>query len=653
MSFRRDINFLRAVAVTFVILFHYGVGGFTGGYVGVDVFFVISGYLMTKIIVAGIDAGRFSLLGFYRARLLRIVPPLLGMALAILIFGYVFVDAETYLRAAKEIMAALTFTSNILFWREAGYFDPRSDAKVLLHTWSLSAEWQFYVLYPLGLILIARLRLWNNWLVPLMWLACVASLVLCIGLSRTSAQAAFFLIPTRMWEMIAGGLVLLHIDRAGRQLPYPRAIAAIGLGLILISTVIFDKMTLWPSYHALLPVIGTCLVIAARASSRLADNPVADIVGNWSYSIYLWHWPILIYASYVSGTHNVPLGLLLLAAVIGCAALARKLIAAMQGALERPLAFPHAPKTWTTLACIAALTATAAAVVQSDGATWRHKDYARYAALYREAHRGWSFPPTCSGVSHGKLRLCKIGDSDNRTLVIGDSHAEQLYPRFLDYVGQGHAVTFATMRGCPPIPGIEVAGDSKCHEFAKLAFDLARDGHFTRVIISAMWNGYIGDADGPALCFVTPEGCVSKQKFSQGDRMMADALSRYAARLKEITDKGTPVIILGPEPTNTIDLPMELLRRDFLGRDKTDLVAGISRRAYDKESIPTLKRLLQVAADSGSRFINPDAWLCNGDRCPTLDASGRPEFVDSNHFTSRAVTGVRFSFVDKAMEIEP
>ena len=344
--------------------------------------------------------------------------------------------------------------------------------------------------------------------------------------------------------------------------------------------------------------------------------------------------------------------LALLIALIAFAALTRKLIARMQVSRQRPIAFPHSPKTWITIACVAALSLISTGIIQSDGAPWRHKDYPRYAMLYREAHHGWSFPQTCSGLSRGLFRLCELGSSDNRTLVIGDSHAEQLYPRFIDYAAAGHAAAFLTMRRCPPIPGLEVIGDSRCAGFAQSAFDLAGRGHYQRIIISAMWNEYIGAAGAVPVCFVTANGCAANDKSEQADERMKAVLAGYAVMLKRFTDSGTLVIILGPVPGNKVDLPIELLRLDILGRDRTDLLAGIARSSHDKESALTLKRLAQVAEASGSLLVDPACWLCDAERCPTMDAGGHPEFIDSNHYTSRAVTGQRFRFVDDIMKIQ-
>lgn len=298
MKFRKDINGLRAIAVIAVLLFHFNPSWLPGGFAGVDVFFVISGFLMTGIIFRGIEQNNFSLLKFYVARVNRIVPALVALCLFLLIFGWFYLTPLDYKALGKHVAGSLTFVSNIFYWRESGYFDASSLEKWLLHTWSLSIEWQFYILYPLVLIAIKR-TFSPAAIKPLILTATVLSFTLCLFVTYKHPSASYFLLPTRAWEMLMGGVAYLYpFTTKGRQ---KRALELLGLAFIIGSYFLVSADTPWPGYLSLFPVLGTFLVIQAqRQQSMLTGNIVFEKIGLWSYSIYLWHWPIVVAIYYYS-----------------------------------------------------------------------------------------------------------------------------------------------------------------------------------------------------------------------------------------------------------------------------------------------------------------------------------------------------------------
>lgn len=201
-SFRTDINGLRAWAVIAVIFYHFSIPGFGGGFVGVDIFFVISGYLMTRIIVLGMENEKFNLWTFYLSRARRIFPALLALCVSLLVFGWFYLSSVDYNELSKHVLTSILFISNIKFWREAGYFDAASHEKWLLHTWSLSVEWQFYLLLPLILITLWKLRPNVRLLTTVIGLGLLTSLVLSVLATSWKPSAAFYLLPTRAWEML-------------------------------------------------------------------------------------------------------------------------------------------------------------------------------------------------------------------------------------------------------------------------------------------------------------------------------------------------------------------------------------------------------------------------------------------------------------------
>ncbi|MFJ1258967.1 acyltransferase family protein [Cupriavidus sp. CuC1] len=304
MNFRKDINGLRALAVVAVVLFHFGVPGMNGGFVGVDVFFVISGFLMTGIIFRKIDDGTFSVSTFYFDRARRIIPALAFLCFFILVFGWFFLTPTNYRALGKHVASTLGFVSNVVFLLESDYFDNASQAKWLLHTWSLSVEWQFYLLYPLIILLI---RKWHR-LLSERWVLlgfAGSSFLLSAYLSSRFPSTAFYLLPTRAWELLAGALAYIFQIRLSKRGRLLMEIA--GLALIIFAIFSTNATDTWPGWLASVPVLGTALVIvSARSASPLTGNPVAQFIGRTSYSIYLWHWPLAV-GLYYCGKTGQPL----------------------------------------------------------------------------------------------------------------------------------------------------------------------------------------------------------------------------------------------------------------------------------------------------------------------------------------------------------
>ncbi len=294
MNFRKDINALRCIAVMAVLLYHFNIAGFGGGFVGVDVFFVISGYLMTGIIVTRIKSSRFSLLDFWLSRARRILPALIVFLLAILVFGWFWLSPYTFKKAASFVISSVLFYSNIIFKREAGYFADSALENWLLHTWSLSVEWQFYLVFPLVLLLFFKMSSNSRVINTLLIIYFLGSLVFCIYKTPIKQMSAFYYLSARSWEFLAGTLVFIFINNAGFRNQLRLLLEYSGLALIAISIIFLSDKLLWPGYYAILPVIGTMLVlVAANPQPAWANNKLIDSIGKWSYSIYLWHWPLV------------------------------------------------------------------------------------------------------------------------------------------------------------------------------------------------------------------------------------------------------------------------------------------------------------------------------------------------------------------------
>ena len=304
IKYRADIDGLRAVAIVPVILFHGGLPFVSGGYVGVDVFFVISGFLITSLLIEDIDAGTFRMSSFWLRRARRILPALILVMAACLVAGWFLTFPADYVRLVQSALAQTLFASNFFFWSETGYFAAPADAQPLLHTWSLAIEEQYYLLFPIILVLLTR---YCN---PLRFRVILGLALLSLGFSVVGAfdhpEAAFYSLHSRAWELLAGSLLALLSQRiAARSSAAPTTsdhwLGWLGLGAVTVSIIGFDEGTPFPGAAALLPTAGAAAMIWANRHGLTGGGVVLSSaplvwIGRLSYSLYLWHWPVLVFA---------------------------------------------------------------------------------------------------------------------------------------------------------------------------------------------------------------------------------------------------------------------------------------------------------------------------------------------------------------------
>ncbi len=310
--FRKDINALRAIAVIAVVLFHFNSNLVPGGFAGVDVFFVISGFLMTGIVFKN-DGVNFSLANFLSARATRIIPALFVLCIALIIFGYFYLYTYDLTLLLKHVKESALFYSNVAYYRESGYFDSSSHYKWLLHTWSLSVEWQFYVIFPV-VIVIARRFVSLPVIKVLFLFATGASFLLSAFASFKWPEASYYLLPTRSWELMLGGVVYLYPLTVHES--YKKRTQLFGVFLIFVSYMSISELNAWPGYLALIPVLGAYLILQSkREEGILANTVILQKIGLWSYSIYLWHWPLVV--AFTMGIYTSALLGVLLSLVLG------------------------------------------------------------------------------------------------------------------------------------------------------------------------------------------------------------------------------------------------------------------------------------------------------------------------------------------------
>ena len=446
MKFREDINALRAIAVASVVIFHFNHSWLPGGFAGVDVFFVISGFLMTMIIVKGLEKENFSILSFYNARVRRIIPALSVLCFALLVFGLFFIPPIDYLNLGKHAAASLSFVSNMVYWSESNYFNPSSNEKWLLHTWSLSVEWQFYLIYPLVLVFLNKVLSLRQ-LKLIILCGTILAFFFSVFVTVKSSSAAYFLLPTRAWQMLAGGLVFLYPLNIKDSFRHPLQLT--GLVLIISSFFIFTSSTPWPGYASLLTIVGACMVLVANNDSKLVSNNITHLLGKWSYSIYLWHWPIVVAGYYFELGHywwvvGIPLSVLL-------GALSFTYI---ESKTLKDYRLNKAKLLLQPLPFSITIAISGMAIFHTNGILYRLPESEQLlvkSAL--EAKDDWNYPEPNMEIEGLEIRFIK-GSSVKNILVMGASHIEQLYP-YVESLKSKYNVYFLTQSGCFVTPSMK------------------------------------------------------------------------------------------------------------------------------------------------------------------------------------------------------
>lgn len=636
-NFRQDINGLRAWAVVAVVLYHFGVPGIQGGFVGVDVFFVISGFLMTGLIINGLDQKEggesFSLLNFYLARARRIMPALAVLCTALMVLGWLFLPMLDYRQLGQHAATAMVFVSNIKFWREAGYFDVASHEKWLLHTWSLSVEWQFYVILPLALM--GLWRLWPSRRAMTGWLLAgfLASLAFAIFLTPRNAGAAFYLLPTRAWEMLAGGLVFMLADRLTLNDLQRRSIELFGFALILGAIAFIAPGAQWPGWRALAPVTGAMLVlIAARHGSIWTGTRAAQWLGNASYSIYLWHWPVVVGLAYA--------GLLGNPWAIGAGLLASLLLGhASYRCVEQPsrqllAAWPWKPNV-AALAGIAGLIAVAgSAVYLKNGVSGRIDP--RIEAIFAEANNKNPRMAECHKGSPEKVPECTYGGKTLGAIVIGDSHAASLVRSIEESLPSQKHVLDWTYNGCPTLQGVHRKGSEKsshCREFIRRAIEKSISLESAPLIIMNRSSFYIhgpnevgreNEFGNTLIYFEKPSQTLQPELLSQWQNVLISTACDFA--------KTRPVYMMRPIPEMRRDVPRTMGRAAQLwGRHER---VSISLIEYHERHRLVWEAQDAAQAQCGIRILDPLPYLCSDGRC-WGDKDGLPLYYDDDHLSER------------------
>lgn len=624
LPYRDDVDGLRAVAVMLVLVFHFDLfAGGKAGFLGVDVFFVISGYLITAIVLRELDAGRFALGRFYLRRVRRLAPALFAMLALTLAAGAVLLLPGDFAELSKQTLAAQFYVANIYYWKHVNYFGLGAGDSFLLHTWSLAVEEQFYLVYPLMVLLLHRVA--RRRLALAIGLAGLASFALNLALVGPKPEATFYLLPTRAWELLAGGFLAaggLEQRLPSRARP---ALGWLGAALIALAVLLFRDTTRFPGAFALLPVLGAAALIAAGSGpvTRLLATPLPVYVGKISYPLYLVHWPVHLFAGrwlqegYDWGWRAAMLLLSIALAAAIYHLLEHPLRERRVLRVERRLLGAYASGLALTLLCVGAIQAT-------GGLPQRFPDEVTRLAAYADDKS----PPLANcefSLRHGRVAVdrCPLGKPGAvpRWMVIGDSHAWATHAAFDQWLTlKGEAGYFAYRNSCPPLTGVHVHKDhGECFAFNRAvhAF-LAAQPEVRNVVLVSTWRQ-------------APEGRLTAgpDEAPSPSRSIAVFESRFAATVQSLHAEGRQVYVWEPVPGALAKVPEALARAALDGKPATALM--LTRQRYLDENsafFAALDRMRPLLAAS----FSPSEALCQSGRC-VVAIDGKPLYFDNNHVT--------------------
>jgi peptidoglycan/LPS O-acetylase OafA/YrhL len=610
--YRPDIDGLRAIAVMLVVMYHAFPRAMRGGFVGVDIFFVISGFLITGIIARQLEPQRFGLLGFYNRRIRRIFPALIVVLCAVLVLGWLWMLPAAYAQLSADVFASAAFVANIALLLQSGYFDVEAARKPLLHLWSLGIEEQFYLFWPLILMLAARLRLK---LLNVAVIIGLASFALNIALIDSKPVATFYLPFTRAWELLAGAALACGWGQLNQGAFASNWRAGIGTLLVAIAAAVLDTSRAFPGWWAVLPVLGSALLLSAPQAwgcRQVLASPPMVWIGLISYPLYLWHWPLLVFFALIK---FAPLTLLERGLIVG---LSVGLAWATYRFVEIPFRFgrPSPARLLSLGGGMALVAAAGVVVVENRGFDFRLPGEIRGMTEVATQSSKWRVHECLLDLSHEMSFAEGCIDRDRRPLILvwGDSTAGALLPGLRKaQESRAFGVAQLTSSSCIPALNTEVAGTPNCRAINDKVLSLARDLKPDIVLLHSTWDRYL------------------------------DGVAATVTALRQETN--ARIVVLGSVPWWKRGLPNEVLRYFMLHHR---LIPERSASAQADGSGPKLREKL---VPLGAEFISVWDVMCNADGCLTRIGNTAADIsaTDQVHLTEKGSEFLISATIDRIL----
>jgi peptidoglycan/LPS O-acetylase OafA/YrhL len=636
MKYRPDIDGLRCLAIVPVALFHAGADYFSGGFVGVDVFFVISGFLITSIIRQEIHQNTFTVAGFYERRCRRIFPPLIVVVLACFVIGYFTMLPGQYADFGSSAIAALLFVSNGFFWLQTGYFRPVAEWMPLLHTWSIAVEEQYYIIFPVFMLIARRWRV-SRQLVVIGIVFALSFLISAYGAYR-HPSAAFYLTPSRAWELLLGVLIAYWTSPTLRQRWLREALSFAGLLMILGPIAAYDARTPFPGLAAAVPCLGTgILIVTGRTGPGFVksalENRVLVFIGLISYSLYLWHWPLFVFMRLRFAQTELSPG------QVAAGTLLSFCISVLSWHfIERPFrqreAFSRGSIFRYSAAAVLLSLSIAGAVRLFDGIPDR---VAPQALAFEEASKDIDpFGARCSGRVDDPS--CHFGSDDSAPVSFvlwGDSHAAAFRPALEEAMkGSGRRGTLAWLDGgCPPLLGsrrVNELGAEECRAFRErvVAFLTDTDNSIKTVFLSARWlsyaTGVIPEADDSHVYLI--EDDQSEELGPEENRRVFNR--SLQGTIDHLRAAHKAVVIVGGVPEVGWDVPTILA---LSAQHQVGLPQPRSRSETEEKYAFVDRVLSEMAEQDGVTYVPVWSLLCP-EHCLIIE-DNQAIYSDAHHLS--------------------
>jgi peptidoglycan/LPS O-acetylase OafA/YrhL len=626
LNYRTDIDGLRAIAVIPVVLYHLGIPFVGGGFIGVDVFFVISGYLITTIIVSEIRAGSFSLARFYERRIRRIIPAYVVMVAITSIIALQIMLPDDLAEFGQSALFASLSVSNVFFWLESSdYFGLASDMKPLLHTWSLGVEEQFYLFFPLLLLALTRVKLSR-----FAFLLCVAVAVISLAVSAYGVifapMANFYLLPTRAWELLAGGLLAWQVIRPPSTRLQAEVESIVGLVLVIVPIFAYGSRTPFPGPMAMPPVLGAALIIhagmgnAVSSVHKVLSVPALRFIGIISYSLYLWHWPIMVLSRYyfieLSEVGNAGVLAASMAAAVLSWAFVEQPFRRRDSVISARLIIPAG------IAAIAVVSVAGLSLSLSGGFPARLPEGIE---LLADKRTYWGPGREC-GRSYALRRelddLCVLGREGAvpDLLVVGDSHADALAAAIFNAANaSGRSGYQITDTGYRPLLGYRKVGEDKKYEYLNaLASETLMQSGIRDVIIPIYW-----------------QQAALRDTYWDEENRINDGLIAIESGLRQLIERfpDKRYLVVLSSPNSPSFGASAFARQTWYGRDSFNPTVAL--KEFERASSAYSAAVEAVSALPNVSVLDLSKHLCDEDLCYGL-LNGKPAYTDDNHISYAA-----------------
>jgi peptidoglycan/LPS O-acetylase OafA/YrhL len=647
--YRADIDGLRAIAIISVVMFHMVPEYFAGGFAGVDIFFVISGYLISSIIMQQMEKKTFTFFDFYMKRVIRLFPSLLIVLVSSFLIGWFILLPTEFEQLGKHVAGGSGFLANIVLFKEVNYFNKASELKPLLHLWSLGIEEQFYFFWPVILFITWKIK---PKFVPYLAIALIAySFGINLNKIQKKPEFAFFMPQSRFWELFFGCL-LGYFDFINMKLVHTKiqnTVGIVGFLTCLLSFAILDGSSQFPGYLALIPVIGTSLIIISGSDSFLSktllSHPFLVFIGLISYPLYLWHWPLLSF-SHIMYNGPAPIfvriWLVILASIL--ASFTFKFI-------EKPLKGLNATIRFKLMSFFVIGVATIGifgwlAYKKTIQPLASHQNLKRIS----DALNDWDFPGRLNPIFDelGNL-LYSQGTNKRKVIFIGDSNVQQYYPRLeknLEMNPNSLSIIFATGGGCMPLPDVKNDGKySFCGSWIDNGYKAAiEDENIENVVIAAQWTKYFPANGGFYIL-------KNKQKFYLSNQSAySDVLNNLSTKIKALIKLNKKVYLILNTPVGEDFAPLSNLKRTLSFNPISYQEKRVLRKDFESKYISILSQIERIAISSGAKVINPLDYLCGKENDPCLISTkdGKPIYKDVSHLRPFFVRE-NITFLDETM----